>query len=598
MNGHQAGSLNQHYQRFALLQGFGRRLALGLLIMLLTVVIQLSYPKALAYFIDNIQLQQDSSWYSTFAIAMLVLLSVQAVATAMRYYCFESTGYMVVSKIRQLVYNAILRQPIRFYDKHNVGELTNRLSADVEILHDTLTMGLAISLRAALTFVGGVIMLLLISPALSVMLVVFVPLSLYLGRWVGRRITQRATAVQQQQALCGKVAHEHFTNIRLVHAFNQQASAKKAYASATNSALQVSVACVRFFAYFHGITSFLTYMALLITLWFGATLISSGSLSIGELTSFIIYAAMVTNAAAAIGDFWTEWMRTIGATDRVFEIIASAPSDEPQSATHPALTGNISFDNVSFSYPERSTQLALNRVSFNVIAGEIVALVGSSGAGKSTIASMILGFYMADKGRISFDNISMQPENVSHLRENIAIVEQEPSLFSGTIFENIAFAVAGKDVSSDDVIRAAKLANADEFIQSFAAGYQTVVGDRGVQLSGGQKQRIAIARALLRDPKILILDEATSALDSASEAKVQQALSTLMAGRTTFIIAHRYSTIVEADRILVLSDGCVVQQGSHTELMQQQHGLYFHLMANQLTQTDTIDTKPLIASAR
>lgn len=583
----ESANRSRHYKRFMLLQGYGARLMLGLVIMLLTVVIQLSYPKALAYFIDNIKLQQDSSWYSTFAIVMLLLLSVQAVATAMRYYCFESTGYMIVSKVRQLVYNAMLSQPIEFYDKHNVGELTNRLSADVEILHDTLTMGLAISLRAALTFVGGVVMLLLISPALSLMLVFFVPLSLYLGRWVGRRITQRANAMQQQQALCGKVAHEHFSNIRLVHAFNQQKTARSAYASATDGALNVSVACAKFFAYFHGLTSFLTYLALLVTLWFGATLISSGSLSIGELTSFILYAGMVTSAASAIGDFWTEWMRTIGATDRVFDIITTATPEEPAQQTPLVLAGNVSFDNVSFAYPERSTQRALQHISFTVNAGEKVALVGSSGAGKSTIANMILGFYMPCEGCITFDNITMQPSNVRCVRDNIAIVEQEPSLFSGSIYDNIAFAVAGREVCASEIVKAAELANADEFIQRFPDGYHTVVGDRGVQLSGGQKQRIAIARALLRNPRILILDEATSALDSASEAKVQQALSTLMTGRTTFIIAHRYSTIVEADRILVLSDGHIVQHGSHTELMLQQQGLYFRLMVNQLAQNAT-----------
>lgn len=574
---------NPHLQRLALLRVFAPRLAMGLLFMTVTVLVELSYPRALSYFIDHIGLKNDGSWFGPFAATVTAVLALQAVATTMRYYLFESTGHMIVTRIRRLLYGALIRQPVGFYDRHNVGELTSRLSADVEILHDTLTMGLAISLRSLCVLAGCVVMLLSISPVLSLILLVYVPLTLYMGDWLGKHVRRRSREIQQRQADCGSVAHEYFTNIRLVHAFNQQRAAGAKYADATAHALTAAIGNTRLLASFRGVSSFAMYLALLATLWLGAKLIGQGRLSAGELTSFVIYAGMVTSSSGAVSDFWSDWMRTIGATERVFEIIDSEASSEAQPSGVVALRGDLSFRDVSFVYPERPEKLALDGVSFTIAAGENVALVGASGAGKSTIASLMLGFYRPRSGSIAFDGLPYEQLDVVGVRAHIAIVEQEPSLFSGSIFENIAFAVPDREVTRAEVADAARLANAHDFIDGFPHGYDTVVGERGVQLSGGQKQRIAIARALLRNPKILILDEATSALDSASELQVQQALDKLMEGRTTIVIAHRYSTIVKADRALVLERGAIVQQGAHAELIQQRGGLYFHLMQNQLS---------------
>ncbi|MGH8051863.1 MAG: ABC transporter ATP-binding protein [Arenimonas sp.] len=582
--------LNPHFQRLKLLQPFIGRLLVGLLFMVLAVVIQLAYPKALSYFIDNVGTRKSDDWYTTLALVMLGVIIVQAVSTTLRYYYFESTGYMVVTKIRRHLYDALINKSIGYYDGINVGELTNRLSADVEVLHETLTMGLAIAVRCLCIFIGGVVMLLLISPVLSLMLAFFVPASLLLGTWAGEKIRIRAKDIQDSQAECGKVAHEHFTNIRLVHAFNQYKTALLKYFVATQNALSISVSSTRLFATVRGGSSFLVYLALLVTLWLGARQINEGTLTIGELTGFILYASMVTDSASAISDFWTEWMRTIGATEKIFKIISTVPTSSEHGYAKKNLQGNLRFDNVVFSYPERPGETALNGISFKVSAGEKVALVGISGAGKSTIANLVLGFYLPDQGNVIFDDIHSTRMDIGEIRNNIAIVEQEPSLFSGSILENIAFAVSERNVGLSEVIEAAKLAYADEFIKNFQDGYNTIVGDRGVQLSGGQKQRIAIARALLRNPKILILDEATSALDSASELQVQKALDQLMQGRTTIIIAHRYSTVVKADRIMVLDAGRIVQQGPHVELIQQQAGLYFHLMENQLSQYRNLTT--------
>ncbi|WP_051293628.1 ABC transporter ATP-binding protein [Pseudoduganella violaceinigra] len=563
-----------------MMRPFAWRMTAGVLFMALAVAVQLAYPKALAYFIDNIGKRHASEWYAGFFLAVLGILVLQAIATTLRYYLFESTGYMIVTRIRRLVYAALLRQPIAFYDKHHVGELTSRLAADVEQLHDTLSMGLAITLRCLCIVAGAIIMLLAISPPLCLVLLGYAPLSILLGNWAGTRLAGRARDIQRTQAACGKVAHEHFANIRLVRAFGQYLGAVARYEEATGQALRTAVNSTRLFGLYRGASSFLTYFALLLALWYGARLIGQGALSIGELTAFVVYAAMATESASMINDFWADWVRTLGATERLFEIMDSAPQPEPEPAAA-APDGQITFDRVSFRYPERPQQLALDNASFSVDAGKTIALVGASGAGKSTIANLLLGFYEPQEGRLLFDGRQLAPHEA---RAGIAIVEQEPALFSGTIHENIAFALPGRAATRDEVTAAAHLAHAHGFIAAFPQGYETVVGERGVQLSGGQKQRIAIARALLRNPAILILDEATSALDAASEMQVQAALERLMDGRTTIIIAHRYSTVVKADRILVMQEGRIVQQGRHEELLRDHEGLYHHLMQHQLSQ--------------
>ncbi|NVE00274.1 ABC transporter ATP-binding protein [Massilia sp. BJB1822] len=582
-----ARKTNPHLERLQLLRPFAGRLALGLFFMVLTVMVQLAYPKAIAYFIDGMSEKKSESWFIMLGSLMLGVFILQAIATTLRYYLFESTGYMIVTRIRRQLFGALIGKKISFFDRHNVGELSNRLTADVEVLHETLTMGAAISLRCLCILIGGVTMLLIISPALTLMLAFFIPASLLLSHWGGKRIRKHSRNMQQSQADCGKTAYEHLANIRLVHAFNQGRTAARRYGQSTEDALNVSLSTTRMMAAFRGWSIFLVYMSLLVTLWFGAKLILEDALTIGELTAFILYSTMVTDAASAVTDFWSEWMRTIGATERIFELIGEEEEVAVPVAAL-ALQGNVAFRDVVFAYPERPDKLALRGISFTIAAGEKIALVGASGAGKSTIASMLLGFYEAQQGSIGFDGTVLTPANASAMRDNIAIVEQEPSLFSGSIYENIAFAVSEREASLAEVMAAARLANAHDFIQAFPQGYETIVGERGVQLSGGQKQRVAIARALLRNPRILILDEATSALDSASEVQVQNALDKLMAGRTTIIIAHRYSTIVKADRILVLDQGCIAQQGSHRELMQDTAGLYHYLMENQLAQYKTI----------
>jgi ATP-binding cassette, subfamily B, bacterial len=393
--------MNPHLQRLQLLRPFAPRLCAALCVMAVTVGIQLVYPRALSYFIDNVNTHRSSEWYTGLALTMLAILTAQAAASTLRYYLFETTGYMIVTRARRLLYGALMHKPIGFYDKHNVGELTSRLSADADVLHDTLSTGLPIALRSLLIFIGGTAMLLAISPSLSLVLVLFVPATILLAKWGGKSLRSLSGDIQGSQAECGKVANEHFANIRLVRAFNQHRTAIARYFTASERSLQVAMSSTRMFAAFRGMSSMLVYLALLATLWLGAGMIGRGELTIGELTAFLVYANMVSESAGAVSDAWSDWMRTIGATERVFEMMGDAGSasnasdaaDKSGAANAGRLAGHIHFSDVSFHYPERPERRALDNVSFTVDVGEKIALVGPSGAGKSTIAAMLLGFY-------------------------------------------------------------------------------------------------------------------------------------------------------------------------------------------------------------
>ncbi|NMH64033.1 ABC transporter ATP-binding protein [Shewanella salipaludis] len=583
-----------HRLRLQLIRPYIYRLLLGFIVMLVTVVIQLSFPKAVAYFIDNSVKAQQSDWLTWVGLVMILVFLIHAAATSLRYYLFESAGTLIVTRLKQQLYGAIIGQGIGFFDRNNVGNLSNRLSADVEVLKDTLTMALAIALRSLLTCIGGAVLLLMLSPKLSLLMLVVVPLSILAARQAGKMVSSRSKLVQDNLADCNHIAQESFANIRLMHAFGQQNGAKRRYRAATDKTQDLSLGNTRIFAGFQGVTSFIQYMALLVTLWFGGQMVLEGQLSIGELTSFILYAAMVAMSASGVSWFWGEWMKAVGATERVFELLSLQPQipEGPSEAELPQFRGEIAFENVEFSYPARPENKALRRFNLSVAAGEKIALVGSSGAGKSTIASLILGFYTPDSGKLRFDGVDADTLSLHAIRRNIAIVEQEPSLFSGSILENIQYALSDRLATEEEVIQAAKHANAHEFICKLPCGYDTQLGDRGVQLSGGQKQRIAIARAILRDANILILDEATSALDAHNEHLVQQGLEHLMKGRTTIMITHRFSTISRAQRIVVMDKGEISQIGSHDSLIRNSNGIYSGLMQKQLSYEASLEPVP------
>lgn len=583
---------NIHQQRLRLAHPYIGRFAMGFVLMLVTVVVELAFPKAIAFMIDNVGTEVHTQWLGWLILGLVVVFALQSVALGCQQYMFESTGNMIVRDIRQKLYHSIINKNISFFDRNSVGELCNRLSSDVELLQDTLSSSMAVAIRSVFVVIGGVVLLITISPSLSIMILIIIPVSVAMAKIVGKQLSSKSRQLQARLADNGSVAQENFSNIRLVHAFNQKQKSLQKYQETTNNSLTFSLLTTRLFSSFQGGISFVRYLALLIILWVGAGLISSGEMTVGGLTSFVLYTGMVATSATAVSSFWGSWMRSIGATERVFDLMRDDAEREQELAMSQPLqqgkqvTGNIQFNHVRFAYPSRPDTVTLQDFNLNIRAGEKVALVGSSGAGKSTIASLLLGFYQPNQGQLLFDGVIAQEIGVERIREHIAIVEQEPALFSGSILENIAYSLSGKEVDLEAVVQAAKQANADDFILSFPEGYDTLVGERGVQLSGGQKQRIAIARALIKDPRILILDEATSALDSESEHQVQQALEHLMQGRTTIMIAHRLSTVVKADRIVVMEKGRIIQEGKHEVLSQQEEGLYSRLMRKQLQTTE------------
>ncbi|HEY6942606.1 ABC transporter ATP-binding protein [Dokdonella sp.] len=573
--------------RIALLTPFWPRFVAGVAMMLVAVVLQLAFPQALSRIVDGATAGSAALLDRDVALVVGATLVLLPLASAARYYLFESTGHRVGARMRHLLFGALLRKPIAFYDEHTVGTLASRLSGDTEAVHDSLMMTSALALRSVCVLVGATALLMRMSPSLGLLVVAFLPPAWVLSRRAGRDLRERAGTIRALHAESNDVALQHLANVRLVHATNQQTESARCFAGRVDATLQAELANARVSAAYSGASSFLTYLSSIALLLGGVRLVSQGVLSVGELAAFVAYANMITDSAGALSSVWSEWMRAIGATDRVFGLMDHERTIEPISR-NVVLDGSIDLQDVAFSYPQRPDRKALDGVTLSIRAGEKIALVGPSGAGKSTVVALLLGFYEPDHGCIRFDGVEASSLGAPAIRDNVALVEQQPLLFAESICDNIAFSAGHRPVAFADIVAAARLAGLHEFIEGLPEGYETMVGDRGVQLSGGQRQRVAIARAALRDPRILILDEATSALDSESEKQVQEAIDRLMSGRTAILIAHRYSTVIHADRIVVLDSGRIVQEGTHDELMSAAAPLYRRLVGEQLLGTHAI----------
>jgi ATP-binding cassette subfamily B protein len=557
-------------------------LAIGTVFLAVGSVAGLLYPQGLKYIIDSVlgpsgDLRREM--IDKAAIAMVVIALAQGVAIATRYLSFSIAGERIVTRLRERLYRAIVSQEIAFFDERRTGELTSRLQSDTTVLQSAVTANISMGLRNLAQVVGGIGFLLWTSPLLTGLMLAVVPPVAIGAVFYGRRIRKLSKKVQDSLAEASEVADETIGGMRTVRSFAAEEMEAARYSGAVQKSFQLARSRAGAGASFMAAASFAAYTSAALVFWYGGRMVVDGRMTLGGLTAFLVYTLVVAFSLGAIADLWAEFMKALGAGQRVFDLLDRVPTMPASGGRIPASAeGHVHLDHVRFAYPTRKEVVVLDGLDLEIRPGEIVAMVGSSGAGKSTVSALLVRLYDPDRGRVTFDGVDVRELDPNWLRRQIGTVAQEPILFSTTIADNIRYGRPG--ATDEEVQAAAKLANAQGFIEKFPDGYKTLVGERGIQLSGGQKQRVAIARAVLKDPKLLILDEATSALDAESEHLVKDALDRLMRGRTTLIIAHRLSTVMDADRVVVLDGGKVAQTGNHRSLMSEE-GLYKRLVERQ-----------------
>lgn len=555
---------------------------LGLICLVLSSATILSFPYLAGQLLDLAD-GKKIPYFSTInqvALTLLGILLVQSLFSFMRVYSFSVTSERTLADLRQHVFQKIVWLPLTFFDNRRVGELMSRITSDVGTLQDTFTTTMAELLRQSLTLIIGTAIIFVLAPQLTVFMLLTFPVLVILALIFGKSIRKLSRKTQDKLAEANVIVEESLQSIQVVKAFTNEAFELLRFKKSLNEVVQVAIRTAKYRGFFVSFVILALFGGIVAVGWYGAWLVQNDLLSVGELFSFIIYTSFIGGSIAGLGDLYTQLQRSIGASERLLEILDQKGEAELSSTVSAKLSGDIVFEQVNFAYPTRPDFAVLKDLNFHIRAGEKIALVGQSGSGKSTIINLLLRFYPVNDGVIKADGLNIREFSLTDYRKNIGIVPQEVILFGGTIRENIAY---GNPGASDDEIRlAAKKANALDFIESFPGQFETLVGERGVKLSGGQRQRIAIARAILKNPSILILDEATSSLDSQSEYLVQQALEKLMEGRTSIIIAHRLSTIKKVDRIFVINQGQLAEMGSHAELTQVNNGLYSNLLKMQL----------------
>lgn len=540
-------------------------LSLGTLALLIATGAGLAVPAFVGQLIQGVTEGDGRDTLDRAAGLLLVIFAIAGVAAAFRSYLFTVAGERIVARLRGQLYEAVIHHDIAFFDARRTGELTNRLASDTTVLQNAVTVNLSMALRYGLQALGSVVILLWVSWKLTLVMLAVVPVVALTAGIYGRKLREVSREVQDALASSSEVAEETFSGVRTVRAFSREQREVTRYKTAVERGFQLARRRARMAAVFTGMASFAGYAAIAAVLWYGGVLLLEGTLNFGQLTSFLLYTFNVAFSIGVLGGLWSDFAKAAGSSERVFELIDSAPVLRGAGAQLAAVEGRVSLSQVDFSYPTRPDSPVLQGVDLELEPGSVVALVGPSGGGKSTVAALISRLYDPDSGKILLDGHPYEGLDAHWLREQIGVVSQEPILFATSIEENIRYGRPG--ASMEEVESAARAANAHDFVSAFPEGFSTLVGERGVRLSGGQKQRIAIARALLKDPAVLILDEATSALDAESEHLVQEALERLMVGRTTLVIAHRLSTVQSADRVVVLEDGELAESGSHEELM-------------------------------
>ncbi|MBT8137607.1 MAG: ATP-binding cassette domain-containing protein [Gammaproteobacteria bacterium] len=556
-------------------------LAAAIIALLLAAAATLSLPVAVRLMIDHGF--DDAGAVDRYFLVLLALSLFMAATAAIRHYLVSWLGQRVVTDIRSDVYSQVLHLDPVFFETTRTGEVLSRLTTDTTLIDTVIGSTVSIALRSAVMLAGALIMLVVTAPKLAMIILLLLPFVVLPIVGYARRVRGLSRTSQDRIADASARAGETLNAMQTVQAFTQEESEAKRFTASVESAFQAAMGHARARAVLSAMSIMLVFAGIVSVLWLGARNVIDGSMTAGELGQFVLYAATMASSTAMLSDVWGDMQRAAGATERLVELLNATPEiaapantlDLPQPPR-----GVVALNHVSFSYPSRPDELALNDFTLRITTGETVALVGPSGAGKSTVFQLLLRFYDPQRGHIAVDGVDISKVDPVALRRRLGIVPQDTIIFAASAMDNIRY---GRPEASDEEVRAAaRNALCDEFLVKLPEGFDTYLGERGVRLSGGQRQRIAIARAILKDPPILLLDEATSSLDAASERVVQEALGRLVRDRTTLVIAHRFSTVLRADRIVVMDEGRIVDEGSHEQL-QRRDGLYARLAALQFS---------------
>ena len=557
------------------------RMAMAGLLVMVVAAINLALLRLAGVLWDVITVQRDAGRMNELIALFLALVVVQGLCSMGHSYLTAYVSQHIVADFRRHLFAHLQTLSVAFFARRRTGELLSRLMNDVTIIQSVVTETPIDGAKQLVTFVGGIAFLLVMNWRLCVLILILLPLLVLVAKFFGRRLKSLSTSIQDQTAAVSTLIEEVIAGIRIVKSFVQTPHEEERFAVQIDHTLSLTMRRAGIMAVFIPVISLLTFSAAAAVLWYGGRQVIDGAVTPGELFAFVLFAGILIGPFSSAARVFAQIREAQGATARVFEILDTQPDirDAPQAVSLPSVSGHVAAEHVSFAYDAR--QPVLTDVSFDAKPGELVAIVGPTGAGKTTVMNLLHRFYDPTEGRITVDGMDLRQVTLESWYRQIALVPQETILFGGTILDNIRY--GNRDATEETVKEASRAAHAHDFIMSFPDQYHTLVGEKGVNLSGGQRQRIAIARAILKNPCILLLDEATSALDSESERLVQQALEQLMKGRTTFVIAHRLTTIQGADRILVLDKGRLIETGTHDELMARKQ-LYHYLYSLRLTE--------------